>query len=209
MGPAKGRIAPKQFEPLALREELQALVRHYRHLQNEHHRAPVESSMRRRIEERLLDVRERVDRLLEEWIEDEDLRNAWREHLHNRAPEPDGPEAIRPLVFRGVTEAGSDVEVREKSGDELEVRIDGALIERIAAEEDFASTVTPLRVRLDGFRAEETFSASAEALDALARFVESDDPPPWDFASELLADGLIDVHVALTPRGRRALAGKT
>jgi hypothetical protein len=209
MGPAKGRIAPKQFEPLALREELQALVHHYRHLQNEHHRAPVESSLRRRIEERLLDVRERVDRLLEEWIEDEDLRNAWREHLHNRAPEPDGPEAIRPLVFRGVTEAGSDVEVREKSGDELEVRIDGALIERIAAEEDFASTVTPLRVRLDGFRAEETFSASAEALDALARFVESDDPPPWDFASELLADGLIDVHVALTPRGRRALAGKT
>jgi hypothetical protein len=108
-----------------------------------------------------------------------------------------------------VTEAGSDVEVREKSGDELEVRIDGALIERIAAEEDFASTVTPLRVRLDGFRAEETFSASAEAIDALARFVKSDDPPPWDFASELLADGLIDVHVALTPRGRRALAGKT
>jgi hypothetical protein len=209
MGRAKGRIAPKQFEPLALREELQALVRYYRHLQNEHHRAPVESSMRRRIEERLLDVRERVDRLLEEWVDDQELRSAWREHLHNRAPEPDGPEAIRPLVFRGVTEAGSDVEVREKSGDELEVRIDGALIERIAAEEDFASTVTPLRVRLDGFRAEETFSASAEAIDALARFVESDDPPPWDFASELLADGLIDVHVALTPRGRRALAGKT
>jgi hypothetical protein len=209
MGRAKGRIAPKQFEPLALREELQALVRYYRHLQNEHHRAPVESSMRRRIEERLLDVRERVDRLLEEWVDDQELRSAWREHLHNRAPEPDGPEAIRPLVFRGVTEAGSDVEVREQSGDELEVRIDGALIERIAAEEDFASTVTPLRVRLDGFRAEETFSASAEAIDALARFVESDDPPPWDFASELLADGLIDVHVALTPRGRRALAGKT
>jgi hypothetical protein len=209
MGRAKGRIAPKQFEPLALREELQALVRYYRHLQNEHHRAPVESSMRRRIEERLLDVRERVDRLLEEWVDDQELRSAWREHLHNRAPEPDGPEAIRPLVFRGVTEAGSDVEVREKSGDELEVRIDGALIERIAAEEDFASTVTPLRVRLDGFRAEETFSASAEAIDALARFVKSDDPPPWDFASELLADGLIDVHVALTPRGRRALAGKT
>ena len=165
--------------------------------------------MRRRIEDRLLDVRERIDRLLEEWVDDEELRSAWRDHLHNRAPEPDGPEAIRPLVFRGVTEAGSDVEVREKSVDELEVRIDGALIERVAAEKDFASPVAPLRVSLDGFRAEETFSASTDALDALARFLESDDPPPWDFASELLADGLIDTHFALTPRGRRALAART
>lgn len=206
MARSKGRIAPAQFEPLPLREELETLVRYYHHLQNEHHRAPLESSVRRRIEDRLLDVRGRIDRLLEQWIADEQLRDAWREHLHNRADEPHGPEAIRPLVFRGVTEAGSDVEVREGAGEELEVRIDGALVERVAAEEDFASKVPPLHVRLDGFRAEETFSASAEALDALARFLESDDPPPWDYASELLADGLIDTHFALTPRGRRALA---
>jgi hypothetical protein len=206
MARATGRISPEQFEPLPLREELDALVHYYHHLQNEHHRAPLEGSVRRRIEDRLLEARTRIDRLLEEWIEDEELRRAWREHLHNRTPAPDGPQAIRPLVFRGATEAGSDVEVRGGKGEELDVRIDGALVERVAAEEDFASTVTPLHVRLDGFRAEETFTASAEALDALAVFVEGDDPPPWDFASELLADGLIDVHFALTPRGRRALA---
>lgn len=209
MARAKGRIAPEQFAPLPLREELEALVRYYHHLQNEHQRAPLESGVRRRIEDRLLDVRARFDRLLEEWIDDEELRAAWAEHMHNRAPEPAGPEAIRPLVFRGVTEAGSDVEVREQSREELEVRIDGALVERVAAEEDFATTVPPLHVRLDGFRAEETFSASAEALTALADFLEGgDEPPPWDYASELLADGLIDLHFALTPRGRRALASR-
>ena len=206
MARKQGRIAPEQFAPLPLREELEALVRYYHHLQNEHQRAAPESSARRRIEERLLDVRERFDRLVEEWVDDEDLREAWLEHLHNRAPEPDGPEAVRPLVFRGVTEAGSDVEVRERTDQELEVWIDGALVERVAAQEDFASTARPLQVRLDGFRAEETFSASREALAALATFVEGGESPPWEFASELLADGLVDVHFALTPRGRRALA---
>ena len=101
---AKGRIAPEQFAPLALREELEALVRYYHHFQSEHQRAQLESSARRRIEDRLLDVHARFDSLLEEWVDDEGLRGAWREHLRNRAPEPDGPEAIRPLVFRGVTD---------------------------------------------------------------------------------------------------------
>jgi hypothetical protein len=205
MARTKGRIVPEQFEPLALREELETLVHYYHHLQNEHHRAPLESRVRRRIEDQLVDVRGRIDRLLDEWIEDEALRGSWREHLHNRAPKPDGPEPVHPVVFRGVTEAGSDVEVREMRGEELEVRIDGALVERVAAEEDFASTMSPLHVRLDGLRAEETFTATAEALNALRNFLQGDEPPPWDFASELLADGLIDVQFALTPRGRRAL----
>lgn len=52
------------------------------------------------------------------------------------------------------------------------------------------------------------FTASADPRNVLADFLESDEPPPWDFASELLADGLIDVHFALSPRGRRALASR-
>jgi hypothetical protein len=53
----------------------------------------------------------------------------------------------------------------------------------------------------------EIFNASPEALQTLAEFVESDhESPPWDYAAELLADGLIDTHFALTPRARRALA---
>jgi hypothetical protein len=46
-----------------------------------------------------------------------------------------------------------------------------------------------------------------EELDALADFLGSiDASPPWTHASELLTDGLIEVHFDLPPRGRRALA---
>jgi hypothetical protein len=195
-------------ETLPRREELQALVRHYRHLQNEHIRAPVDSAPRRRIEEKLLDVRERFDRVLEEWVPDEELRRAWREHLHNRAPEPDGPEAIRPLVFAGRSEVtGSEVEIREREAEELEVTVDGTLIERVDADEDFSVTVLPARFRLNGNEFVEIFNASPEALRALADFIDAEgESPPWDYATELLADGLIDSNFGLTPRGRRALA---
>jgi hypothetical protein len=43
-----------------------------------------------------------------------------------------------------------------------------------------------------------------EAL-PLAEFLDRGESPPWEYASELLAGGLINVHFALTPRGRRAL----
>ena len=47
-----------------------------------------------------------------------------------------------------------------------------------------------------------------EALTALDRYRDqSDASPPWEYASELLDDGLIDVHFDLTPRGKRATAG--
>ena len=208
MARIKNRLPRELLEPLPRREELEALVRHYHHLQNEHKRAPLESAMRRRIEERLLEVRRRFDRVLEEWVPEEELRCAWREHLHYRAPEPPGPPAIRPLVFRGVSEAGSIVEIRGQRGEDLEVRVDGTVSERIAGQKDFASTTPPLSFRLNGIEAHETFTASAEALDALADYVDDGKPPPLDYAAELLADGLIDVHFALTPRGRRALASR-
>jgi hypothetical protein len=193
---------------LPRREELHALVRHYRRLQNEHIRAPLESSLRRRIEERLLEVRRRFDRVLDEWVPEEELRSAWREHLHYRAPEPDGPAAIRPLVFEGRSDVtGSVVEIRGKKGEELEVSVDGALIERIAGEKDFSVTTPPARFRLNGNEFVELFSASPEALQALASFAGVEGAsPPWEFAADLLADGLIDTNFALTPRGRRALA---
>ena len=209
MARVRGKLPDGQLEALPRREELDALVRYYHHLQNEHKRAPLESAPRRRIEERLLDVRERFDRLLAEWVPDEVLQRAWREHLHNRSAAPPGPPAIRPLVFQGVSEAaGSLVEVRGKKGGELEVTVDGAPYERIVADDDFASTVPPLRFRLNGKWVDETFRASEEALEALADFLDDGKAPPWDYAAELLADGLIDVHFALTPRGRRALASR-
>ena len=88
------------------------------------------------------------------------------------------------------------------------MRVDGTLTERIAGETDFASVTPPLRFRVDGLEAQEMFATSPEALDALAEYVADDRPPPWHHAAELLAEGLIDIHFALTPCGRRALASR-
>lgn len=165
--------------------------------------------MRRRLEDELLEVRERFERLLEEWVPDPELQEAWREHIRNRGPVPPEPPAIRPLVFQGRSEvSGSIVEVRRK-GDELQVEVDGSLLERVAAEKDLSVTTPALRFRLNGTEFEETFNASPDALRALADFLDQGGSPPWDYASELLADGLIDVHFDVTPRGRRALAQLT
>ena len=195
-----------EIEALPLREELDALVHHYYHLRNEHERADPESSTRRRLEDRMLEVRETFERLLEEWVPDPELQEAWREHIRNRGPAPPEPPAIRPLVYQGRSKvSGSIVEVRRK-GDELLVEVDGTLLERVAAEKDLAEPTPALRFRVNGTEFEETFNASPEALRSLADFLGQGGSPPWEHASELLADGLIDVHFDLTPRGRRALA---
>jgi hypothetical protein len=172
-----------KLEALPLGEELEALARHYQHLQVEHQNASPGSSARRHLEDKLLRVRERFDRVLGEWV-----------------------PAMQPVVFRGRSEVtGSLVEIRG-SGDELRVEVDGSLIERVAAEKDFAATEPVVTFRLNGQEFEELFNVSDEALQALADFLDGGESPPWEYASELLADGLIDVHFALTPRGHRALA---
>jgi hypothetical protein len=192
---------------LPLHEELDALARHYHHLQVEHQNAQPGSSNRRRLEEKLLRVRERLERVLEELVPEEQLREAWRTYLDHHGPEPDGPPVIQPVVFRGRSEVtGSVLEIRG-SADELRVEVDGGLIERVAAEKDFSSTQPVVRYRLNENEYDEIFAVSDEALQALAEFLDRGDSPPWEHASELLADGLIDVHFALTPRGHRALAG--
>jgi hypothetical protein len=199
----RSRRAP--VDTLPRREELDALAHYYHHLHNELERRRPAGAVRRQLQDRLLEVRERFDRVLDEWVPDPELRDAWREYLHNRRPEPSGPSAIRPLVFQGRTEAGSIVEIRGR-GDELEVIVDGALTERIAAEKDLSVDRPSFRFRLNDKMFEETFSASPEALRALADFLDTSGQPPWEHASELLADGLIDIHFDLTARGRRALA---
>src|SRR6266540_6167714 len=99
------RARRAEASSLPLHEELEALARSYHHLHNEIERREPESATRRRLEDRLLDVRERFDRVLEEWVSDEALRNEWRAYLRNRVPEPSEPQTIEPLVFQGLTDA--------------------------------------------------------------------------------------------------------
>ena len=163
--------------------------------------------MRRRIEDRLFAVRERFDRLLAEWVPEEELREEWRQFMEHHAPEPDQPPAIEPLVFRGIGDVSGSILEVHGSSDEHRVFVDGALSERLVAEKDFAATGQPLTWRYDDVDYRETFDVSDEARDELPVFVEAgaSGSPPWDFATELFADGWIAVTWALTPRGRRAL----
>jgi hypothetical protein len=193
-------------QALPIREELDTLAHNFRHLREEHRRARPESSTRRRLEDRMLDVRERFERILDEWVPDERVRAEWRRYLDDGQPEPSGPAAIEPVVFRGVSEVtGSVVEIRG-AGDELRVWIDGTLIERIVDDKAFTGTAPDVRFKENDVEFRETFAASPERLAALRGFLDGESPPPWDYAQELLADGIIDVHLGLTPRGHRALA---
>jgi hypothetical protein len=194
-----------ELQALPLREELEALVRYAHKLESQRSQLGP-GSARRHLEDHLAAVRERFERLLEEWVPDPEVRLAWRAYLDHHAPEPGAPPPIRRLVFRGRGEAsGSIVDVTGR-GEELSVEVDGALVERVAGEKDFTSELPGLRWRLNGTEFEEIVDASPEALQALADFSAGGGEPPWEHAAALLADGLIDVHFELTPRGKRGLA---
>lgn len=190
--------------PIGCRE-LDMLVHEVLRVHNEHARATSES-VRRKLHARLLDLEERFERALTESVPDEAVRRAWREHLRGHGPAPAEPRPPPNIVFRGRSEAGSDVVVHVASNGELRVDVDGGILDHGGA----------LNLRQDGERAffeiagvgdfGETFVASPEAIEALRVWI--DEPrgkPPWEHLRELADDGLIGKDFALTPRGRRAL----
>jgi hypothetical protein len=188
------------------REELEALVRHYHHVESEHERAHPQGSIRRHLELRLEHDRRRFEHLLAEYVPDESTRRTWRDFLHHRGGEPSGPPAIRPVVFKGRSEAVSVLEARGDPSGQLVVKVDGRLVERLEGPTTPISQGRAAVFRLDGTEFREEFDAEPAALRALRRFCASGGDPPWEHASALLADGLIDVDFALTARGRRGLA---
>jgi hypothetical protein len=181
-------------------------VGEYRHLLAEHRRAHADGRVRRHMETRLHQLALRFEELLDEAGPGEELQDAWRAHLHRGRPAPAQPAPERPLIFRGVAETGSVVEIRERADGDFDVAVDGTLVERVKADLDFSDKEIPHVFSLDGLVFRETFSASGPALEALDEFVAGRTrQPPWRFASELRTDGLIDGHFSLTPRGHRAL----
>jgi ribosome-associated translation inhibitor RaiA len=94
--------------------------------------------------------------------------------------------------------------IRDAGAHELEVLVDGALVERLAHADELYSNRPPLTFRVGDQAYLETFAASSEALHALQAALQSGHAAPPD--RELLLDGLVDRDLGLTPRGRRALA---
>ncbi|MGZ4186667.1 MAG: hypothetical protein ACXVFA_14925 [Solirubrobacteraceae bacterium] len=188
------------------REMLEALVRHYHHVESEHERAHPEGSVRHHLGRQLREDRDRFEHLLAEYVPDDTARAAWRAFLHHRGGEPSGPAAIKPIVFKGRSDAGSVLETRLDPSGELAVEVDGKLVERLPAQTIPIAEGRPAVFRLDGTPFREVFDAAPSALRALRDFRASGGDPPWQHTSALLSDGLIDPDFALTARGRRALA---
>jgi hypothetical protein len=200
---------PEVAGPPVSREQLEELVREYHHVLEEHRRAHRGGSVRRHMKAQLAELERRFEERLHEWVAEEEARAAWRAHLHGDFAEPTPPIADRPLVYRGRAETGSVVEIRRRADGDYDVEVDGCSVERIEGELDFSGAAAPHRFTLDGIVFDETFSSSEPALEALDAFVaERESSPPWRFATELAADGLIDECFGLTPRGHRALRAR-
>jgi hypothetical protein len=187
------------------------LVHEILHVHNEHARASA-SAVRRKLEARLLELEERFERVLTESVPDEALRLLWHEHLHQRAPAPAEPPPVRMILFRGRSEAGSELVVHEAPNEheaqigDVTVEVDGAIVNHVRGL-DLRHEMEDWIFHAAGagdFR--ETVVASAEAVEALRAFVDNPGgEPPWERVRELASDGLVDRYFGLTPRGRRVL----
>lgn len=187
-------------EPIEL---LRTLGERYRHVEQEHQRQPPRGATRHRIETEMTDIHDHFERLLLEWVGEDELRARWRDFLHGRADAPDAPKLPAPPVFKGRTDAGAVLEVRPVA-DGYDIVLDGARIDHNEVpwhlEPDMRGSVT-----IAGQTCDETFDAPESAVNELAEFLAGRAAPPWRWARELLDDGLIDPELALTPRGERRL----
>ncbi|MDH3201165.1 MAG: hypothetical protein OEM15_09750 [Myxococcales bacterium] len=180
-------------------DELRRIISEYRHTQGEHEREGESGSWRRRQKAQLADLETRFEQILEHWFRDETTRAQWREHLFRAAPEP-APVHEVPRLYRGRSESGSVMDVFETQGGDWEYIVDGTVAKRSKAGKSTEATL-----RLGGPTFQETFDAPTEALEVLRTYVaeQPSGGPPWEWASELFADGLIDMNFSLTERGQR------
>jgi ribosome-associated translation inhibitor RaiA len=180
------------------------LTSDYRDVLQQHRRAGPDSSSARRLEHELEAISDRFERLIAHAAIEEEARAAWRKHLRHGAPAPSEPDAAPArLVFRGRSESGVELEVRELTAHEFDVFVDGRRVERLARASVLDSTSAGLELRVGGQHYLETFEAGSEAIEALRSALERGLPAPVD--PVLLRDGLVDRNLGLTARGRRAV----
>lgn len=208
--PAEGapvRPAPElDAAPGAERVVLAHLVGEYRRIHGEHgHLEPGARRPHRHLETEMDAVAATFERLLVEWIRADEERDTWRAALHSHAAIPEGITApMSRLIFRGRTEQGVEVNVCERADGQIEIDLDGQPSERLV---DRLHLTVDARgwAQIADVRARETFELPARAAQALHRWMRRGGTPPWEHVQSLLAEGLVDEHFAITPRGRRAV----
>jgi len=190
------------LHPVAL---LGRLARNYHQVQGEHERSGPLGKRRRDLGGEAGRITERFERLLAHWVHDETLRDAWQRHFYRGGPAPAEPRLQPPPRYRGRTEAGARVEIRAADDGGYDLIVDDAVAEHqqvpwhLDPDQAGASQIGP-------HRCDEVFDAPDEAVDALRRWLAAPAAePPWDWARELVEDGLVDTDFGLTPRGERRL----
>jgi protein required for attachment to host cells len=178
---------------VSLIEQLSQLARQYRHFHLEH------------LPMRMRDVREKFERLLEHWVDDEALRHAWEKCLYEGGPAPDEPKMGTPPLFKGLDQVGSRIEVRPCDDGGYDVVADGSIeIHETVPWHLDPDMIEPIQIHEHECR--EICEAPPEALRALGEFLKTPRATPsWQWARALYEDGVIDDRFGLTPRGHRLL----
>lgn len=187
------------------REELERVAREYRRVREEHRRARRGGHTRRHLGARLERLGARFEHLLAEAEIEQPARRRWRDHLRHGGVEPEGPMGTVPLLFRGRSDAGSELRLLAREDGGIDALVDGATVERLDSAEELTATMPGLSFRLEGVAFGETFLASPTARAGLRESLESGAPLERSFVGELLADGIVDRELGVTARGRRAL----
>lgn len=189
-------------------EALRELAHRFRHAKNEVKDDPPAGREHRVHVDRVQDLRHEFENVLQHWVKDDALREAWRAHLQNQGPAPDAPEVEPPPSFKGRSGNGSILRIVPQPDNSCRLLVDGAVTKQILDRLELGAD--PLQsVRVGDSDFEEIADAPREALDRLVAYAE--DPgagAPWDWVWELYKEGLVDPTLALTDRGRRLLASR-
>lgn len=204
-----GRVPPRsrhlQGAPPVSQSDLERVVREYWHVHDEHRRARPASRSRRHLEVRLHHLREHFERLLADAPLSDTDRQRWRDRLRGDAAEPSLAD-VRPLLFSGRSDSGSELRLAAAPGGTVDATIDGAAVAVLDRAEELTQTTPEFVFTLDGMPFHETFGASPACLSDLREATETGRRPWRRHVQELIEDGLVDRTLGLTARGRRALA---
>jgi protein required for attachment to host cells len=186
-------------------EALRNFAREYRQVREQHERESPQGATRRRLKQDMDRIAHSYERLLGQWVTDDDLRQAWRDHLYRGGVVPNRPQLAVPPLFRGRTDSGARVEIMAAPDGGYDLLNDGSLAEH----HEIPWHLDPERidpVQIGAWTCEEVFSAPEEAVAALDEFLtQPTASPPWRWAQVLYEDGLVDADFGLTPRGARRL----
>ncbi|MEP7225521.1 MAG: hypothetical protein ABI783_11270, partial [Actinomycetota bacterium] len=185
-------------------DELDQVAHEYRRLHEEHRRAKPRSRTWRHLDVRLRQLRRRFERLLAEAPVEEGDRRRWRGRLREGTAAE--PTELRPLLFRGRSDSGSELRLTPAPDGTVNVLVDGSHVAVLDAANELTGTEPDFVFAFDDLRFRETFGAPRASLADLRDSVTTGRRPRPAYMRELIADGLIDRTLGLTERGRRALA---